>query len=68
MRQFTSWVIIFSVLSALINADDPCKVTDATLGTIDISSLSNTDGKAKFADLLPTQGGSNWSMYLTFLS
>jgi hypothetical protein len=67
MLRFASCFIIFSLLSVSINADDPCKVTDSTGRIIDISSLSNTDGKAKFADLLPTTGGSNWSMYLVFV-
>ncbi len=67
MLRFASCVIIFAILSPLIIGDDPCQVTDSIKGTIDISSLSNTDGKAKFPDLVPTQGSQSWSMYLLFV-
>jgi hypothetical protein len=67
MLRVASCFIIFAILSPLIIGDDPCQVTDSTGRTIDISSLSNTDGKARFADLLPTQGAQNWSMYLLFV-
>lgn len=67
MIRFAICIIIFAILSPLIIGDDPCKVTDTTKGTIDITSLSSTDGSARFKDLTPSQGGSNWSMYLLFL-
>jgi hypothetical protein len=67
MLRFATCVIIFAILSPLIIADDPCRVTDSTKGTIDISSLSATDGKAKFADLTPTESADNWSMSLLFV-
>ena len=64
MLQFARCVIIFTILSSSIHADDPCSFKDSTGRVIDLSSLANTDGKAKFADLIPTQSSTDWSMYL----
>jgi len=60
MIRFTTYIILFAISSPLIIADDACKVTDSTKGTIDISTLSSTDGSAKFKDLIPTQSATNW--------
>jgi hypothetical protein len=52
MSCFTIVAISFAVLSSLIIADDPCVFNDVK-GTIDLSSLGRTDGKATYADRQP---------------
>ncbi len=53
MSWLTIFTISFAVLSSLIIADDPCVFIDDVKGTIDLSSLGRTDGKATYADRQP---------------
>jgi hypothetical protein len=52
MSRLTIFTTSFAVLLSLIIADDPCVFNDVK-GTIDLSSLGRTDGKATYADREP---------------
>ncbi len=67
MSWLTILTISFAVLSSLIIADDPCVFNDVK-GTIDLTSLGRTDGKAAYADRQPpTPTGYSKLIILTFI-
>ncbi len=52
MSCLTIFTISLAVLLSSISADDPCIFNDVK-GTIDLTSLGRTDGKAAYADRVP---------------
>jgi hypothetical protein len=64
MIRSTTCIVILAFLSPFITADDPCRFQTGS-GVIDITSLSHSDGKAAFPDVVPG-GASNYSIYLLF--
>lgn len=64
ITQLTIFVVIFTILSSFIIAEDPCRFSH-TKGVIDISSLAREDGLPKYADQIPPTG-SNYSMLMLF--
>jgi hypothetical protein len=67
MFQLITCTIIFTVLSSLIVADDPCRFEVSGKGVIDISSLASKDKNAAFADRKPPVT-SIYGMYLSISS
>jgi hypothetical protein len=65
MTWLTICTVIFTVLSPLTIAADPCRFQFDGKGTIDLVSLGRTDGTSAFPDKVPASG-SNYSMF-TFL-
>lgn len=59
------WTTIFTVVSILLfssgDTSDPCRFEYPGKGVIDITSLGRTDGKATYADRVPSTG-TNYSM------
>jgi hypothetical protein len=54
MLRLTICIIIFTILSSLVVADDPCRFEVKGKGVIDITSLGRKDGKAAFPDETPS--------------
>lgn len=65
MIRLTTCIVILSIVSTLIVADDPCRFEISGKGVIDISSLGKGDGTPAYPDRIPS-GGSNYSMYSLF--
>ena len=61
MTLFTIPVLLSTILSSIILADDPCRF-QSDRGVIDLTSLGRTDGIATYKDRVPPTG-SNYSMY-----
>jgi hypothetical protein len=52
----TVFIISFALSSSLIIADDPCRFISRSKGTINLTSLGRSDGKAAYADTIPATG------------
>jgi len=56
MFRLTAYIVVFTVLSSLSLADDPCRFEVNGKGVIDISSLAKKDKTAAFPDEAPAAG------------
>jgi hypothetical protein len=64
MIRLTIFVVVFTISSPFIIAEDPCRFSH-TKGVIDLTSLAQTDGRPKYADQIPPSGP-NYSMFTLF--
>ena len=57
----TIFIVVCTLLFSTVHTSDPCRFEYPGKGVIDITSLGRTDGKAAYADRVPSTG-TNYSM------
>lgn len=67
LSKYWCLVAIILISTSYSNADDPCRYT-GTKGVIDLSSIGNNDGTAKFSDISPGVTSNYSELKLVFIS